>query len=65
VAITDNDLHAGNIVFRFPTGLAGLANGLGLSDAGDFARPVSADLDADGDLDVLMGNYNGDLLYFS
>ena len=38
--------------------LAG-TNAFGLSDIGDFARPVLVDLDGDGDLDVLIGNSTG------
>ncbi len=33
-------------------------------DIGDWSAPAFADLDADGDLDVVVGEYFGDLLYF-
>jgi hypothetical protein len=36
----------------------------GLADVGDEASPDFADLDGDGDLDALVGNSEGDLLFF-
>lgn len=36
----------------------------GLSDVGEFGTPVMVDIDADGDLDVFVGNEAGDTLYF-
>jgi hypothetical protein len=36
----------------------------GLSDVGNYAAPTFADLDGDGDLDALVGNRDGNTLYF-
>ena len=33
-------------------------------DVGSSAKPVFADLDGDGDLDALIGNNDGDIIYF-
>ncbi|MCX5944139.1 MAG: FG-GAP-like repeat-containing protein [Cyanobacteria bacterium] len=43
---------------------AGSSIGFGLADVGDNASPVFADIDADGDLDLFIGNSNGSTLFF-
>jgi len=43
---------------------AAVSNPFGLSNAGAFAAPTFADLDADGDLDALVGNADGNTVYF-
>ena len=40
------------------------ADNLGLVDAGFFASPNFADVDGDGDLDAMVGNLDGNILYF-
>ncbi len=47
-----------------PSFAAPSAQPFGLADAGDHAAPALGDLDGDGDLDVLAGNYAGQLLFF-
>ncbi|WP_349620134.1 Ig-like domain-containing protein [Azospirillum argentinense] len=39
-------------------------NGFGLSDIGSEAAPVLSDIDGDGDLDLLIGNADGNTLFF-
>jgi len=41
-----------------------VTNPFGLADVGGFSGPAFGDLDADGDLDALVGNSAGDLTYF-
>ena len=41
------------------------ANPLDGRDVGDEAKPAFADLDGDGDFDLLAGNLAGDLIYFA
>ena len=73
----DNDLVAGNfsgeIVYFENTGTAvtpgftrhtGAANPLNGIDAGNFSIPELADLDDDGDLDLVAGSRGGTLHYF-
>ncbi|WP_246195020.1 FG-GAP-like repeat-containing protein [Allochromatium palmeri] len=73
----DGDLDAligegyGNTLYFENTGSASSAafataqtNPFGLSDVGFSAAPTLADLDADGDLDALIGNSDGNTLYF-
>jgi hypothetical protein len=38
--------------------------GLDTADVGDFSAPILADLDGDGDLDILSGDYYADFMYF-
>ncbi|HEX5065389.1 MAG TPA: FG-GAP-like repeat-containing protein, partial [Myxococcota bacterium] len=44
--------------------LTGAANPLLGQDVGALARPALADLDADGDADLLVGEYGGTFLYY-
>jgi hypothetical protein len=73
----DGDLDAfvgvrpGNTLFFENTGTAGaaalappLTNPFGLADVGDYASPSFTDLDGDGDLDALVGNRQGNTLFF-
>ena len=41
-----------------------VSNAFGLSDVGDYAAPVFADIDNDGDLDAFVGNFLGDTVHF-
>jgi Rieske Fe-S protein len=59
VAITDNDLPAADPVFTLTS-----TNPFGLSDVGYFASPTLVDMDGDGDLDALIGNSDGNTLFF-
>ncbi|RNE89306.1 VCBS repeat-containing protein, partial [Marichromatium sp. AB32] len=59
VAVTDDDLPTEEPTFQPPQ-----VNPLGLDDVGASASPTFADIDADGDLDVFVGNDSGDLLFF-
>jgi hypothetical protein len=61
---------AGNSLLFQNTGTAGApafaapsTNPFGLADVGDYASPDVADLDGDGDLDVLVGAYDGNTLF--
>ncbi len=47
-----------------PSFAAGSINPFGLSDIGSESSPDFADLDADGDLDALIGEASGDFHYF-
>lgn len=73
----DADLDAfignsdGNTLFYQNTGTAAASafaavviNPFGLSDAGSQASPAFVDSDGDGDLDVFVGNLNGNILFF-
>ena len=59
IAITDNDLPSGNPVF-VPLG----ENPFGFKDVDVNDSPTLADIDSDGDLDVFVGNKNGDTLFY-
>ncbi|EGV33016.1 FG-GAP repeat protein, partial [Thiorhodococcus drewsii AZ1] len=59
IQIADDDLPSGDPTFQPP-----LTNPFELSDVGSYASPTLADLDADGDLDVLVGAGDGTLYYF-
>ncbi|MFC5358996.1 SwmB domain-containing protein, partial [Azospirillum himalayense] len=39
-------------------------NPFGLTDIGGYAQPTFQDIDGDGDLDALIGNFAGDMLFF-
>ena len=61
----------GNLVLAWNTGSAGApafgaptTNPFGLADVGSHARPELADLDGDGDLDALVGAYEGSTRFF-
>jgi hypothetical protein len=73
----DGDLDAfignydGNTIYFRNTGTslapafaASSSNPFGLSDVGNYAAPVFADLDDDGDLDAFLGNGRGNTIYF-
>lgn len=52
-------IQSSNPVFANP-----LTNPFDLINVGSYASPTFADIDGDGDLDALVGNAAGDLLYF-
>ena len=47
-----------------PAFAAAIENPFGLDDVGDYSSPAFADLDGDGDLDLISGNSDGYLVYF-
>ena len=47
-----------------PTFAAVVSNPFGLADIGRYASPAFADLDNDGDQDLLVGDYDGNFKYF-
>ncbi len=62
---------AGDLVFLANSGSGlspafaeGAVDPFGLADVGTYACPALADLDGDGDLDVLAGNGDGNLVFF-
>ncbi|MCX7084520.1 MAG: FG-GAP-like repeat-containing protein, partial [Methylococcales bacterium] len=59
VTVTDNDLAVGNPTFQAP-----VTNPFGFTDVGYMSSPTFVDIDADGDLDALIGNYDGNTLYY-
>ncbi|MGY0715198.1 Ig-like domain-containing protein, partial [Azospirillum argentinense] len=73
----DGDLDAlignydGNMVFFRNIGTATApsftlesTNPFGLDDVGSYAQPTFVDVDGDGDLDALIGNFAGDMLFY-
>lgn len=71
----DLDLLAGSIGGTFyyhenvgsanqPQYAAPMLNPFRLRNPGGYSSPTIADLDGDGDLDVLSGNFEGDLIFF-
>ncbi|GCL46761.1 beta strand repeat-containing protein [Microcystis aeruginosa] len=57
--ITDND-----IAQQDPTFAPASTNPFGLPDAGDYTTPTLVDIDNDGDLDALVGDYFGNTLFY-
>ena len=47
-----------------PAFAASTTNPFGLTDAGSYSRPTFADLDNDGDLDLISGESGGNFFYF-
>jgi cysteine-rich repeat protein len=47
-----------------PAFAAASANPFGLADVGIWSSPAFADIDGDGDLDALIGNSDGDTMFF-
>ena len=56
-----NGSTGSTIAFTDQTSTENLFNGI---DVGDYSTPTFADIDKDGDLDFVLGEYNGILKYF-
>nr|WP_277922748.1 FG-GAP-like repeat-containing protein [Synechocystis sp. FACHB-383] len=61
VSITDNDLPTTPRFYTQQTGTANPFNGI---DVGTLSRPTLADLDGDGDLDAIVGEFQFNLKYY-
>uniref|UniRef100_UPI0031378CEF beta strand repeat-containing protein n=1 Tax=Synechococcus sp. UW140 TaxID=368503 RepID=UPI0031378CEF len=48
-----------------PAYSAAVTNPYGITDVGNYSSPALADLDGDGDLDLFIGNYDGNTLLFT
>jgi hypothetical protein len=64
--------YMGEMVFLENTGTATepafgppVTNSFGLADVGDYAAPAFADIEGDGDLDVFVGNLDGDTIFLA
>jgi hypothetical protein len=62
----DGSIHlcANTGTAQSPAFAAASADPFGLTDVGDLSTPTFADLDGDGDLDALIGNWSGDTIFF-
>ncbi|MEB3362004.1 MAG: FG-GAP-like repeat-containing protein, partial [Synechococcaceae cyanobacterium] len=64
IETADNTAPTGSLRPTAPAYAAPATNPFGISDVGSFASPAFADADADGDLDLFIGNRDGNTLFF-